>query len=238
MRLIPSGLRPLVALAFGALAAVLPARAQACFDGLSATGEGVRIIQVQEAQWDPATARRMASWVTRLEALVPARTTIEITNGSVSCEGDGCANPAWIDLPSGDMVQAFAATADLVGADAASIARAGRLTSSVFTVQVYAGSRKGALAMRERIHALDVAALGDLAGFYSEGGFPAVHPVAHVLHDPSEGTDTHRVVVGVHRRVGEAREIVPILRAAGFPGFARPLPEGIAVDEPVQSDAG
>jgi hypothetical protein len=221
-------------------AACFSTPALACWDGMAASGEGIHVSLWRSASWRPDTARHMAIWITRLEALVPAGTTVSVMNQTIMCDGPAC--PADLggipDLdgvpePSRvDMASVFDATAKMLRVSPAERARAASLSSSLYTVQVYAGARKGALAERERVHALRDESELDLSGFYTEGGFPAVHPVAHILADGG----TYRVVVGAHRSIAEATRAADALAAVGVKAFVRPMPTGTSYDEPVSSN--
>jgi len=217
----------------------LAAPALACWDGMAAAGQRVDVSVWRDASWRPETAQSMATWITRLDALIPEGTTVTILNQSIMCDGPACPESVFgLEEPvSGDMPSAFAVTAKMLKVSPAVRARAASLTSSVYTVQVYAGAKKGALAEREHIHALADELEVGLSGFYVEGGFPAIHPVAHIVR---EG-DTYRVVVGAHRTIANARIAVDALSAKGVKGvkgFVRTMPPGTTFDEPVSSSGG
>lgn len=228
--------RALVAAAVLAASTLLVTPAAACWDGVAAGGRGISINLWQDASWSPSQARHLASWVRRFEALVPAAGAhVEVMNGHVHCDGDACSDTAWVEIGRGDLGQAFAATPRLLGVSPAAVARARSLPASVYTVQVFAGAERGARGARDRVHAVRDEHDMDLAGFYTVGGFPAVHPVAHILRDGTDRGAPFRVVVGAHLSREEAEAAAAELRAHGVASFVRALPDLPTFDEPFVS---
>ena len=164
------------ALVIASPACLIPATASACWDGLAAGGDGVSISLWQDASWNPARARQMAVWVTRLEAIVPADTSIEIMNGSLSCGGAGCPDGAFLEVRPGDLAHAFDAAAKLFGTPRAAAARAKSLPSSLFTVQVFAGAEPGARGARDRVPCPARRARAGSLGLLHRGRLPGDSP--------------------------------------------------------------
>jgi hypothetical protein len=239
---------PLAAAALVAAAALAHAPPTvACADGAGARGQRSSIVLwTESASWRPATARSLAVWLRRLDALVPEGNAIHVVNETVTCEGPRCIEPS---LGAGrlDLRSAFDTAARLVRSPASEVARARGLGGPVHTVQVFAGGERGARAARDRVHAARDAARLDLAGFYEEGdvsslhgaaGVPTVLPVAHIVRERSAEGALHRVVVGAHLTPQEAADAAATLRAAGIAAFPRLMPAGEAFEEPVFSSAG
>lgn len=220
----------LLALLLAAAVVVLPARsANACWDGVYADTGRMRLLQADDAPWSPERVRHVARWVARIEALLPARSSLSVEHGQVElcgAEGSedfGCVEPddGW---RGGDLEALFTLVADLVDADEGQRARARSLNGQALTVQV-AVSRYAdrAAAFADELQQR----LGDepLFGFVEVGGFPADNRFAHVI-DVSTGASAprHRVVVGAFLDAAEARAAARRVReVTGHRAFVRPL---------------
>jgi hypothetical protein len=216
-----------------------PSRAEACYDGYEANVRNAAASVGFGSVWHPEVARHVATWLTRVDALLPAGVTVTVYPWSVECEGKACATTSVaLDVRAG-FKAAFAATARNVGADARTMRRAGALAADPVTVQVYAGSQQTARAIAERISnhqpggeagenwvgSPDDEGAANWSGFYEAGGFPAFRPAAHVVRATlPDGSVVHRVVVGAFLTVADAEVVRASVEAAtGARGFVRPL---------------
>ncbi len=199
-----------------------PSPAEACYDGYEANVRKASASVGDDARWDPDVARSVATWLTRIDALLPDGVSVIVYPWGVECEGPACAE-AHHDVKGG-FATAFAVTARNVGASPGTVRRARALGSEPVTIQVYAGAWQSARALAARIgeqQPEDAA----WTGFYDAGGFPAFRPAAHVVRATlPDGSVVHRVVVGAFLTVADAQGAQASLSAAtGLQSFVRPL---------------
>ena len=204
---------------FAVLLAVLPrATAHACWDGY-AVRQGDIAFTGGDETWDAASARDLATWTLRLQALLGPTGTVEAEFGfGEACIGDRC-----VELTGHAHTPRalFDDVARALAIPAAQRAAALRITAEPYAVQV-AATHDGAAAetLAARI------SQGDLPiGFYEAGGFPADNPEAHVVkaHDAS-GAVIFRVVVGAFvDRADASAHAAEIATATGLPTLLRKL---------------
>jgi len=161
-----------------------------------------------EGGWDAGSAREMAAWARRFEAIVPRGARVAMRRDAWDDETtltihDGARTHSTI-MPGGpDFELAIAIVARHFGAHVPPPARG----APVYTLQV--------MASRSRTYAEDFARALDARGvvapdsFYDAACLPCSVPVAHVLEP---GRDAfHRVVVGVYDRPARARRALAAL---------------------------
>jgi hypothetical protein len=144
-------------------------------------------------------------------------TTCTSTNGA-------CGSFTSLPMGSEDLPAVFRAVAQAFGVKPDAVQKASSLDPPLYTVQIFAGSERGAREVKARVADLEVA----VPSFFEEGGFPATNEFVHVMRDNS---GPHRVIVGVFLDRKDADETLAGLRAKGFRGFVRDLPAGEAIDE-------
>lgn len=198
-----------------ALLSVLPfvdRPASACWDGFSAGTENVSILQAGDSDWHAGTARKLAEWLPRIGGLLPSGTRLESDQGFVSvyplAGGPAIAETRWTN---GDLPTLFDAVVRVTPGARARV-NAGRAVTPL-TVQVLAVSKRDQaerfakeLNERNSSEGLDVS-----PGFYSAGGFPSLHPIAHVLDTETDAL--WRVVVGAYLDGPSAQTAVSSLRS-------------------------
>src|SRR5687767_13285573 len=91
----PPGCMPLqspLAGSLALLAALAPNLAAACWDGIAVSTDKVIVAIEGDERWSPEQARHWATWIARIDALVPEGKTLSITHGYVEvCElGASC----------------------------------------------------------------------------------------------------------------------------------------------------
>ncbi|MDC0744562.1 SPOR domain-containing protein [Polyangium mundeleinium] len=222
-------LRPFLALGLAGLLSTATRDAAACWDGWYAEVGGVGITRgLGVAEWNPEHAREAARWGARINALLPPGAALAIEWDEATCASDqgACGAVTTIAAGSEDLPATFRAVAKAFHVPAAKVRKARALDPELYTVQIFAGSKRRALAVKDHVAALDA---GD-HGFFVEGGFPAPKQTAHVLRDP-EADGPHRVIVGTFLSRKEARAALAGLRAKGFGGYVRALPAGKAIQE-------
>lgn len=166
--------------------------------------------------WDAPTLRHHATWLGRINRLLPAGATVISEHGFVTVNVGGTSSEfTWND---GQYRTLFDNVARNVGASPIGIQSALRLETPVYVVQA------GAFVNETRARAqADAISQGDIAehGFYEAGGFPAINPTAHVVTIRAKRT-IHRVYVGafVNRQEAEA-----IAKRRGQGAFVRELNE-------------
>ena len=166
--------------------------ARACWDGEALTVGDVTYTG-GHVGWDPDRARELATWLTRIDALLGPEAQLEVywdgavlqdpRRGVVEWERDGRS-----------LAALFREVALHSGASPEEVRRARTLAASPVTVQVAAVSdRARAEQLAERITG---SGAGE-HGYYETGGFPADNPTAHVVTGAdARGRTVHRVVVG------------------------------------------
>ncbi len=200
--------------------ALSSATARACWDGHQASVGNVTLSSADTA-WSPTRARELAAWLARIDALLPAGTTLSAEHGYVSlCPSDGPSCEEW-EWDERSLAALFREVAVRAGASARTIRSARAIRRDVLVVQI------AAFADRARADALETriseSGLGE-PGFYEAGGFPANNPFAHVVEAASGGRVVHRVVVGafVDRQQAE-RVREGLARELGARAIVRPL---------------
>lgn len=222
-------LRPVLALGLAGLLSATARDAAACWDGWLAVLGGVEIRRgLAVAAWDPDHARQAARWGTRINALLPPGAALSIDWNEASCGSDkgACGGVTTFAGSSEDLPATFRAVAKAFKVREPETRKARALEPELYTVQIFAGSVRGARAVKDRVADREV---GE-QGFFQEGGFPAGNSTAHVLRDPA-ARGPHRVIVGTFLSRKEADAARAGLRAQGFGGYVRTLPAGKAVGE-------
>ena len=217
----------------------MPENAQACWDGHQATVGRATATMQPDATWTPEVARRAATWLTRIDALLPPDTSVTLYPWGFDCDGAACAS-SWVDRSLG-YADAFDAIASHVGASPDTVRRARSLRAEPVGVQVFAGSERAARAVAERIEAALSPDGSFTVGFYDAGGYPAPHPLAHVVRARLPGgAVVYRVLVGAFLRVDQAQPALAAVEAgAGLRGFVRPLAEaGSPIDRAAEGGEG
>lgn len=202
----------------------------ACWDGYAAT---VGHMSIQTAMggpvtWNPTDAHVATLWAKRIDALLPPGVDLTF-NGSIVCSGERCPpDTAW-NLPfDASYGEVFLAVANAFGATAAQRGAALQLEFPLYTVQVFAGTKAGALALRDRMNGMDLGTIAD--GVFEEGGFPSYNPPVHAIADADDPT-LFRVVVEEYGDLATAKAAQAELLKAGIRGFVTFLPLGTPADE-------
>ncbi len=201
--------------------------ARACWDGYSATTEHVWIGVPGDPEWSPARARNAATWLVRLQALLPSDVRVDsfgdfATVCRVKADGECGATIAETKHDAGRLDLLFKAVARAVGTSSGATRKARLFGAKPVTVQVFsAHERTRAVAVAKR---LNDESIGE-HGFLNAGGFPANNGVAHVLDErDARGAPIHRVVVGAFLRAADAAPTVSdVTKRAGLVGFVRAL---------------
>ncbi len=199
----------------------------ACWDGWDATIGKVTFLQAGDDTWSPERAREAARWGTRIDALLPAGASLASEHGTVTIStptrllGEG----RW-DGASFESLFSLAAKLLRARGSAAEIVRT--RDAAPLTVQVFAAyDRKSADGAAARLDAKAEATSGFALDdtFYSAGGYPARHVIAHVVRETdASGRPIYRVLVGAfleRSRAVVAR--VAIRDVLGQASFVRPL---------------
>ncbi|MGD0525898.1 MAG: SPOR domain-containing protein [Polyangiaceae bacterium] len=201
--------------------------AHACWDGYLAASARVAIGVPGDPEWSPARARDAATWLVRVEALLPRDVHVRAFDRDVwlcRADADGRCDGSLGDgrFDGKRLVTLFRAVARLLRAGPAKVARARALRAHPVTVQVLASrdpARAEALAQR-----LNDEATGR-RGFLDAGGFPSNNARAHVLDGrDARGAAIHRVVVGAFLHAADASDTLDeVGREAGLRGLVRAL---------------
>lgn len=216
-------LRTVVALLVGLLGS---RDADACWVGYSAGVSGVHAsVDEDLATWSPAQARHLATWLTRVAALLPPGVTLSVGLHVVPtmCEGHGCSPASELDVDPRDWPEIFERLASRYGSSPEARDRARWLDVEVLTLQVFAGSIRGASAAKQRVLDLDEG----FFGFYGTGAHPGTMHDAHVLVDG----DVYRVVAGAYLNRSDAESARVRLARVGVRAIVRRLPTLPTVDE-------
>lgn len=208
-------------------AAAAPSVARACWDGYAASVGRVFIGVADDRPWDPGSARAVARWGARIDALLPANTLLNAQFNTVTfCQEakDGCGETLGeAQLPSLESLPTlFSSVAKLTRASPAAVRRARAIDAQPFTLQVFAArAERRAKAIAARI---DESGAGR-HGFYEAGGFPAFNSTAHVVRgEDAAGRPLFRVVVGAFLDRKEAASLGDSIKTQlGIQGFVRPL---------------
>lgn len=205
--------------------------ARACWDGWAASAGRVHVVQSGDARWNPAVARSFAAWAPRIEALLPADVELTSEHGYVTLTKDGGRTTVAEGRWDGHDLRALFSWTRTAVATKAMPAQPG---ATAFTVQVFAShDLRAAEAYAASVDARARQATRPLGlddNFYSAGGYPAVHALAHVVTETVPAADTtpsqtiHRVVVGAFLdRDAAERARTGLADAAGATGFVRVL---------------
>lgn len=200
--------------------------AAACWDGHLAVVGGVTMSS-GGTSWSPERARELATWLSRIDALLSAGATLDIqfgyarlcSGGDRTGEEGTCTEWQWDERSLAalfrDVAQRTRASEDLVRT-----ARATRRDVHVIQIAAFRDRAQAeALAVR-----LADTGIGE-HGFYQAGGFPADNPVAHVLTmADASGRAVHRVVVGAFVERSQAERVREALDGElGVRGIVRAL---------------
>jgi hypothetical protein len=211
-----------------------PSRAHACWDGYAASAGNAHIsVDTGEGSppWTPALVRHVASWLVRIDALLPPGATVDAgpwhdgtVCGAAAADGS-CAREIGSFDWNGEMASLFGTVAGLVHASPASRRKARALRVTTWTVQVFAArdeARAGRVAdeLNERAKRGDDDFTCD-EGFISVGGFPSWNDCAHVVDARARnGSPLHRVLVGAFLDEAGARaELASIASHPPLPGL-------------------
>jgi hypothetical protein len=214
-------MKHLVACLLACLALTFARPVLACWDGWSAAVGKVELLQAGNEAWNPATAREVALWGGRIDAMLPAGGALTSEHGKFELsDGAGVTTPgSWDGV---HLESLFKLAAKILGRRAQ--ARDGARDGTALTVQLFAArSQSNADAFTAQLEAkAEAAQLGEPDGvFYTAGGYPANHAVAHVVLERDDGgAPIYRVLVGafLDRSKAEAarRSLRDTVHAAGF----------------------
>lgn len=218
-------MKHLVACLLACLALTFARPVLACWDGWSATVGRVEILQAGDEAWNPAMARDVALWGGRIDAMLPAGGSLMSEHGrfALADAAGATTEGRWDGV---HLESLFKLAAKILGrrAQAQESARDG----TALTVQLFAGrSQSSADAFTAQLTArAEAAQVGEPAGvFYTAGGYPANHAVAHVvLERDGGGAPIYRVLAGAFLDRTQAEAARRSLRdALGTSGFVRAL---------------
>ncbi len=220
-------------LAFGAASFIAflagsPRPAEACWDGYSATVGHVSIAQASEGTWSSDQALLLAEWMTKTDAMLPPHVELVSEHGQIRLQEEGLADPIAQGTWSGsDVRELFRKAGQLLGARRVVDARRAStmIVGPTYTLQLlavtsHASAERFASVTNERADTLVLK-----GSFYSAGGYPAIHPVAHVIDVDAAGQRdgyTH-VVAGAFLNEQSARAAAAELKKQGVAAFARRL---------------
>ncbi|AKV01353.1 hypothetical protein AKJ09_08016 [Labilithrix luteola] len=166
--------------------------------------------------WDPSVIREWATWIVRLDEVLPAGASLEafgtpavVKSASEQLDVD------WQDLPG-----LFDGVAKLQS-DSARVERARAMNAQVYTVQIFASATSaGAARIAERANEAEV----EDDGFFFAGDVPATNPMAHVIEETVRGRRMHKVLIGAFLdRPAALRTSHTLARNLGIPTFVRAL---------------
>lgn len=207
-----SGLRVFPALVL-ALLVLVPSQAFACWDGFRAHVGNVDEMG-NDTQWDEQTLRYHATWLGRIDALLPAGATLVSEHGFVTVTIGGTAQDLlWHD---GHYRTLFDTVARITRTSQTDVQRALRTDTPVYVVQV--GAFVGAARAHARADAISQGVDAE-HGFFEAGGFPANNPAAHVVTITATNK-LHRVYVGAFVNRAEAESLA---KRIGHGAFVREL---------------
>jgi hypothetical protein len=192
-----------------ALSFVVAQPARACWDGFHA--HVGRVVEMGgDDQWDLDAIQTRATWLGRIDALLPAGGSVWVEHGYVTVEANGVTHE--LEWHDGHYVSLFRAVALAVGATPAQIRHARSVATPVYVVQT------GAFldAPLARTEARAISDRDDVEhGFLEAGGFPADNPEAHVVTMPF-ARQIHRVYVGAFVDRAEADALAARLGHGAF----------------------
>jgi hypothetical protein len=203
-----------------ALLLLTPAPALACFDGYTASVGRVSVTVSGGPEWSRAFARDVASWLTRVDALLSAG------DGATALFGDVTVTHAGIDRDArwrdDELPHLFDAVARLTRPSPAVRRAAVSHVVVPRTMQTFASHDPAAAVRFAR--SINDRQLGE-EGFLSVGGFPALHDTAHVVDAvDAAGRPLFRVFVGAFLDGTSAqRAALSLAHDAGVHGFVRAL---------------
>jgi hypothetical protein len=199
----------------------------ACWDGWSATLPKVELLQAGDSDWNPATARDVALWGTRIGALLPSDATLMSEHGfvTVSNAGGQVGEGKWDGISFESL---FKLAAKILRARESDKERAREATALALTVQLFASrdrSHAEAFAAHLEAKAQSASAFEPAGAFYTAGGYPATHALSHVVTEVDDaGLPIHRVLAGAFLDRTAARKArLDLETALGAKGFVRPL---------------
>jgi hypothetical protein len=217
-----------VALLASASALVLTASsdASACWNGVSAHTERVGITEIEDApSWSPARVRDYATWMKRIEALLPAGHSV-YTADPVTVHLDGADEDSEDDDTYesgnwGDPEGVFDAVVKLTKTKKKARRRALAIKADVFTVQV--GALADAKLADELVERTARAESVEEGFFHVEWDERAGY--ANVVNEPdAKGRVLYKVVSGAFLDEREARVVATKLsRELGVAAFVRKL---------------
>lgn len=207
----------------GLLSAAAPAGA--CFDGFQARMHESSLLMTGSGEWSIGEARTLARWDARIQALgASARThaefsTLEVCDGGATLGDASCVShviPDFYDLDvDGVMSRTFDTIAKTRGIDERRAQRARAAQGVLYAVQV--GSFRDPQRAQALAETLNLDPPWEAQTFYTAGGFPAIHDMAHVVRADVGEQRFHRVVVGVFTDGEEARAYQREIGATGRP---------------------
>ncbi|HZU84898.1 MAG TPA: SPOR domain-containing protein [Polyangiaceae bacterium] len=211
----------------------VPGTAQACWDGYAASSARVTVDDPSSSEWSPELVRRVATWLARVEALLPPGDMVRADMVTVDVchapDPDGvCSTPVGsASFAPGSLGTLFTAVAGIERASWGDRRDALARRATVRTVQVFAAYDR-ATADRIAGSINTGASTGSFAlgpGFIDVGGFPSANPVAHVVEARTdEDQPLYRVFVGAYVDDAAAREaLAGVTAATGMKGFVRVL---------------
>lgn len=183
--------------------------ARACWDGFHAN-VGHVVEMGGDTEWDLASIQLRATWLGRIDALLPTPGSVVIEHGYVTVEANGVTHD--LEWRDGRYVSLFRAVALAVGASPADVQRARSVSTPVYVVQ------SGAFldAPLARTEARAISDRDDVEhGFLEAGGFPADNPEAHVVTIQA-ARQLHRVYVGAFVDRAEADALAARLGHGAF----------------------
>jgi len=219
-----------LACAVVALAITLSSRtADACWCGYSGTVRDVAITEPMPGSddcpvaWDPVVVRAWATWLVRLDRVLPAGMRLESFAGEATVTATPGGVPRTVaEISWGEDFEALFAAIARLEADSTRVRVARQQEAKVFTVQVFA-TRSEARASRVS-EQLDRAGEVD-RGFFFAGNAPAANPAAHVIRETdARGRLLYKVLVGAFVDLASARASAQALtRQTTLETFVRQL---------------
>ncbi len=166
--------------------------------------------------WDPAVIRAWATWLVRLDEILPAGARLEAFGTPAIVKRGG----EEVEIEWSDLRELFDGVAKLQS-DSARVTRARATSARVLTVQTFASATAaGAARLAEHANEMDI----EDPGFFFAGNVPAMNPRAHVVEEAVRGRRMHKVLIGAFLdRRAALRASRAIARTLGSPTFVRAL---------------